>query len=226
MPGVPRLSGSCGADSLKRESPPASGDPTSNARLRLGINDVRRAFSLVEVVVAIGIVAVSLVAILGLLAATTHSAAGLGDAQGGASLGGSIQCELDRLEDHLGLPGLAGVVPPGGSTAPLRLVGMRDGLCVRCADALDPVANRPLNDPAIPGIARRDRYYLIELTRLPEWETATDSGFVAICARCSWPYELPIGPATPGVSECDADPAREVPASERHVTILLFAVTP
>jgi hypothetical protein len=78
----------------------------------------------------------------------------------------------------------------------------------------------------MPGIARRDRYYLIELTRLPEWETATDSGFVAICARCTWPYELPVGPATAGVSECDVDPAREVPAGQRQVMILLFAVTP
>jgi len=184
------------------------------------------AFSLVEVVVAIGLVAASLVAVLGLLAATTHSAAELSDAQGGASLGGSVQCELERLKDSLGLAGLAHLVLPSGSAAPLRLVGTRDGLRVRCVDAADPAANRSLCDPVLPGIANRDRFFLIELTRLPEWETADDSGFVAVSARCAWPYELPLGPATPGASECDADPAREVPAGERHVTLLLFAVTP
>lgn len=186
----------------------------------------RRAFSLVEVVVAVGLVAASLVAVLGLLAATTHSAAELSDAQGGASLDGSVQGELERLKDSLGLAGLSRLVPPGGSTTPLRLVGTRDGLRVRCVDPADPAANRSLCDPALPGIANRDRYSLIELTRLPEWETGADSGFVAVCARCTWPYELPLGAATPGASECDADPVREVPAGERHVTLLLFAVTP
>lgn len=185
-----------------------------------------RAFSLVEVVVATGLVAVALVAILGLLAATTHSAAELSDGQGTASLGGSIQYELERLKDSHGLAGLAQLVPPSGSTAPLRLMGTRDGLCVRCVDAADPAANRSLRDPALPGIANRDRYFLIELTRLPEWEATADSGFVAVSARCAWPCQLSAGPATPGASEYNADPAHEVPAGERHVAILLFAVPP
>ena len=184
------------------------------------------AFSLVEVVVAIGFVAASLVAVLGLLAATTHSSSELSDAQGRACLGGSVQCELERLKDSLGFAGLASAVPPSGSTVPLRLVGTRDGLRVRCAEAADPAANRSLCDPVLSGIANRDRFFLLELIRLPEWETAPDAGFVAVSVRCSWPYKLPVGPATPGASDCDADPAREVPASERHVTILLFAVTP
>jgi type II secretory pathway pseudopilin PulG len=186
----------------------------------------RRSFSLVEVVVAIGLVAVSLVAILGLLAATTHSAAELSGAQGSASLGGSIQSELDRLKDSIGLAGLARLVPPSGSAAPLRLVGTRDGLRVRCVDAVDPAANRSLGDSVLPGIANRDRYFLIEVTRLPEWETAADSGFVVVNARCSWPYELPLGPATSGAAEYDADQAREVPVGERHVVVLFFAATP
>ena len=183
-------------------------------------------FSLVEVVVAIGLVAVSLVAILGLLAATTHSAAELSGAQGSASLGGSIQSELDRLKDSIGLAGLASLVPPSGSAAPLRLVGTRDGLRVRCVDAADPAANRSLGDSVLPGIANRDRYFLIEVTRLPEWETAADSGFVVVNARCSWPYELPLGPATSGAAEYDADQAQVVPVGERHVAVLFFAATP
>jgi hypothetical protein len=194
---------------------------TATRKLRLA-----GAFSLVEVVVAIGLVAASLVAVLGLLAATTRSAAELGDAQGRASLGCSVQCELERLKESLGFAGLARAVLPGGSSMPLQLVGTRDGLRVRCADPADPAANRSPSDPVLPGIANRDRFFLIELTRLPGWESAADPGFIAICARCSWPYELPIGPATTGVADGSADPAREVPANERHVTLLLFAVTP
>jgi len=183
-------------------------------------------FSLVEVVVAIGLAAVSLVAVLGLLAATTHSAAELSDAQGSASLGESIQCELDCLKDSFGLAGFTQLVPPGGSAVPLCFVGTRDGLRVRCIETADPAANRSLGDSALPGIANRDRYFLIEVTRLPEWETTADLGFVVVNARCTWPYELPLGPATPGVSEYDADPAREVPVGERRVMVLSFAVTP
>jgi hypothetical protein len=186
----------------------------------------RRAFSLVEVVVAIGLMAGALVAILGLLAATTHSAGDSLEAQGCASLGASTQCELDRLKNAVGLSGLAALVPPAGSGAALRFVGTRDGLRVQCVDAADSAANRSLRDPVLPGIAVRDRFFLIELTQVPEWGTANDMGFVAVSARCSWPYELPLGPGTPGASECDADPAREVPSAERHVRILLLAVTP
>lgn len=185
----------------------------------------RRAFSLIEVVVAIGLLAGALVAILGLAAATIHSAAELSDAQGCASLGGSVQCELERLKDSLGLAGLARLVPTSGSTAPLRLAGTRDGLRVRCIDAVDPAADRSPRDSTLPGIANRDRFFLIEVTRLREWEAA-DSGFVAVSARCSWPYKLPLGPATPGAPEFDTDPACEVPAGGRRVMLLLFAVSP
>lgn len=186
----------------------------------------RSAFSLVEVVVAIGLIAGSLVAILGLLAATTNSAAEARDAQGLASLGGGIQCELGRLKNSLGFSGLAAAIPEGGSPAPLRLAGTRDGRRVLCLDAADPAADRLLRDPVLPGIAVRDRYFLVELTRIPGMGTAADSGFVAVSARCLWPYELASGPATADAADPDSDPAFEVPSSERHAVILLFAVTP
>lgn len=185
-----------------------------------------RAFSLLEVVVAIGLVAVAVVALLGLLAATVHSAAGLGDAEGGASLGGSVQCELERLRDSHGLAGLAGLVPLAGSPAPLRLAGTRDGLRVRCLDAADPAADRSPSDPVLPGIAARNCWFLIELTRIKELDTSGDAGFLAVCARCSWPYKLPLGPAAPNASDGDADPPAEVPAAERQVMILLSGVAP
>ena len=184
------------------------------------------AFSLIEVVVAVGLLAFALVAILGLMSSTTRSAAELADAEGLASLDPSLQCELERIKASVGLTGLAGLVPPGLSAAPLRLVGTRDGARVLRADGADAAADRPLDDLVLPGIANRDRFFLIELTRWAEPEAVADAGFVALEARCAWPYLIPAGPPTPGATGCDTDPAREVPANERRVAIFNLALRP
>jgi len=175
--------------------------------------------------VAVGLLSFALVAILGLMAATTRSAADLGDADGLASLGASIQCELERIKASSGFSEFADLVPADGSTEPLLLAGTRDGLRVLRADGADPAASRSLDNPALPGIAVRDRFYLIELTRLAEPATA-DAGFVALRARCSWPYEIPAGPQTAGAAEYDTDPAREVPANQRRVALFNYAIRP
>jgi hypothetical protein len=190
------------------------------------LNMQTRAFSLIEVVVAVGLLSFALVAIIGLMSATTRSATDLAEAEGIPSLGAGVQCELERIKASVGLDGLAGLVPAGGSTAPLRFVGTRDGLRILRADGADPAAGHPLDDAVLPGIANRDRFYLIELVRLEEPDAGADAGFIALGARCSWPYKLPAGPPTPGATECDADPAREVPANERRVAILNFAIRP
>ena len=190
--------------------------------LRCGAN----AFSLIEVVVAVGLLSFALVAILGLLSATTRSAADLAETEGVASLGMSVQCELERIKASVGLGGLAGLAPAGGSAAPLRLVGTRDGLRVLRADGANPAANHRLDAAVLPGVANRDRFYLIELVRLAEPDAATDAGFIVLGARCSWPYMIPTGPPAPGATEFDADPAREAPAGERRVAIFNFAIRP
>jgi type II secretory pathway pseudopilin PulG len=184
------------------------------------------AFSLIEVVVAVGLLSFALVAILGLLAATTRSAADVTDSEGLASLGAGVQRELERIKTSVGLAGIADQLQADGSAAPMRFVGTRDGRRVLRADGTDPAAGHSLNDPSLPGIANRDRFYLVELTRLAEPDAASDAGFIVVGARCSWPYELPTGPPTPGATQCDADPAREVPAGERSVAHLNFAIRP
>jgi type II secretory pathway pseudopilin PulG len=184
------------------------------------------AFSLVEVVVAVGLLAFALVAILGLMSSTTRSAADVTEAEGLASLGASVQRELERIEASIGLRGLAELLPAGDPAAGLRLVGTRDGLRVLRADGADPAANHSLVDPALPGIANRDRFFLIELARLAEPAADGDAGFIALGARCSWPYEIPTGPPTPGATDCNFDPAREVPVNERRVVIFNLAVRP
>jgi hypothetical protein len=178
------------------------------------------------VVVAVALLSFALVAILGLMSATTRSAADLTDAEGLAGLGTGIQCELERIKASIGLSQLAGLVPAGNPAAELRLVGTRDGLRVLRADGADPAADRSLGDPVLPGIANRDRFYLIELTRLAEPDAADDAGFVAMEARCSWPYQIPTGPRTSDAMKYDFDSAREVPVNERRVVILNFAIRP
>ncbi len=183
-------------------------------------------FSLVEVVVAIGLSALAVVACLGMIAATARSGSEIVDAQVVGRLGGSIQDELERLQTELGLDGLAAAVPAAGSPAPLQLVATRDGARVRCADGSMAAADRPLDDPVLPGMARRDRYFLIELTQSSDLPAAPERGFVAVSALVTWPHCLPGGNATPGATAADADAARELPRSERGWLVLNFALPP
>jgi hypothetical protein len=183
-------------------------------------------FSLVEVVVAIGLSALAMIACLGMIAATARSGSEIGDAQVVGRLAGSIQDELERLQTELGLDGLAAAVPAAGSPAPLQLVATRDGSRALCAGGPMGAADRPLDDPALPGIARRDRYFLIELTQSPDLPAVPESGFVAVNALVTWPYCLPGGKATPGATAADADAARELPRNERGWLVLNFALPP
>lgn len=185
-----------------------------------------RAFSLIEVVVALGILAVTLIAVLGLLASSTRPAGEIADVHVAARLGGNIQDELERLKAGLGLDGLAAMVPAGGSAAPLQLVATRDGLRVLRADGAAPAASQALTDPVRPGIANRDRYYLAEVTQQLDLPYAPGAGFLAVSVRVTWPYRLPRGPPTPEATAVDADPAREVPVNERRWTVVNFALRP
>jgi len=185
-----------------------------------------RAFTLLEVVVAIGILAVTLIAVFGLLAASTRPAGVIADTQVAAHLGENIQDELERLKAGLGLDGLAAIVPLGGSAAPLQLVATRDGRRVLRADGSAPAAGNSLNDPLRRGIANRDRYYLAEVTQQLDLPYAPGAGFLAVSVRVTWPYRLPAGPPTPEATAVDADPAREVPNNERRWTVVSFAFRP
>ena len=186
----------------------------------------RSGFSLLEVVVAAGVLALTVIALLAFMVVSTGAEGATADAQTAAALGGPIQAELERLRTELGLEGLAAAVPPAGSPAPLRMVAARDGHRALCADGAAPAADHPLNDPGLPGIARRDRYFLVEITRQVDLPDAPESGLLAVNAIIRWPYQLPTGPATPGAAAADADGAREVPAPERSWLVLGLAVPP
>jgi hypothetical protein len=197
--------------------------PSVRLNRRLGWFD---SFSLVEVVAAIGILAVTLIVVLGLIMATVRTVGEVADADAVTRLNENIQGELERLQTNLGLAALASLVPLSGSSRPLRMVATRDGQRVRCADRADPAADRALDDQTLRGIANRDRYFLIEVSQLPGLDFAPASGFLALSVQVSWPYQLPVGPPTPGATGWDVDPAREVPGNERSVVIFSGALRP
>ena len=186
----------------------------------------RRGFALIEVVMALGVLALAVISLLAFLASAAGAEGEMADAQAAASLGGPVQAELERLQAELGFDGLAAAVPPAGSPAPLRLVATRDGRRALRADGAAAAADRPLNEPTLPGIARRDRYFLVEITRQLDLPGGPAAGFVAVSAMVRWPYLLPAGPATPGATAADADGAREAPEPLRSWLVLNLAVPP
>lgn len=186
----------------------------------------RPAFSLVEVVAALGLVAVTMVALLGLLTASLRAPGEIADARIAAQMSGCIQEELERLQTVAGLDGLAASIPAAGSTAPLRLVAPHTGRIALCADGAAPAADRALDDAVQPGIALRDRFFLVEMWQSPDMPYRPGEGYLVVSAVVAWPYRLAVGPATPGAARYDADPWREVPPDERRTLTLIFALRP
>lgn len=145
-------------------------------------------FTLVEVVIAIGVFAVTIVAVLGLLSPVNRSVASVSDYDKAAALGDAIQTELVRLRDLTTsgdkLAVLATLVPASDSTQPLQLVASTDGSrVVRLADA----DNNATASPA--GIAASERYFLVEIRQQPAPLAYTSgAGFVAVTATIKWPY--------------------------------------
>lgn len=163
------------------------------------------AFTLVEVVVAVGVFAVTIVAVLGLLGPVGRSVAGVSDQDKAAQLGDAIQSELMRLRDsqtagsgQTKLDAFAALVPANGL---LKLVAARDGTVVVRESEAD-------NDPATgspPGVAKRDRYFLIEVSRQPAplGNYSNGAGFLALTLTVKWPYQIATGPAATDATAAD-----------------------
>lgn len=175
----------------------------------------RRGFNLVEVTLALGVFSLAIVAIIGLLTPTQRQVANVADRQTAARLADLVQSELTRVS----FDDVATAVTSGSER--IWLVATRDASLVRAtgADPTDeaaavtagfPAENAP--DAALtPGIAERDRYFAIEVTRLTE-DTADplyyNAGatprptFLALRVVVAWPYFIPEGapPAAPAGS--------------------------
>jgi prepilin-type N-terminal cleavage/methylation domain-containing protein len=141
-------------------------------------------FSLIEVAVALGVVAIGIVVILSLLpvllrqradSEATHTALGLASAITG-KLTEVAAGNLGNISGHL--------ASPSGNTADkLCLVASREGSSLRVR------ANGSLADG--------DEYFLVELFQLPApLAYDADTRMIAINVQVSWPYRIKTGDQT------------------------------
>ena len=158
-------------------------------------------FSLVEVILAIGVFALTIVAVIGLLGPIAQQVRDLQDTKVANSLPGPIREELNRI----GFEYFVTVASDGTSLKnvfPTVLFGTMDGSRVIGYTALDgTVITRDGNAP--PGIPGDERYFLIEVTAATGNLKYNDGdAHVAFQVDISWPYRLPDG------SEVEAEDRR------------------
>lgn len=156
---------------------------------------VTGAFSLIEVIVAVGLFAGSIAVILGLMGPLARQTAESADALAAQRLPEPIRVELRRLAGT-NLDGLAGQIPI--MSAPLdngfALIAPRDATRVQSLVYLPPLSGQ---------VPSPEQYYLVECWRFPSKPgDPTDQlsyngqkGFLALHVRVSWPYQIPGGPA-------------------------------
>ncbi len=152
-----------------------------------------QAFTLIEVIVSLGICAFTVVAVAGSLAAITKSGSEIAPRTKAVQLAGAINLELVRMRDGLAgddsrirLDAMADLIPSSNGEESLRLVASPDGSRI--------IMEQKADDP-VTGLAPRDRYFLIEVRRQPgALAYRTGAGFLALTTTVRWPYQLPAGP--------------------------------
>lgn len=148
----------------------------------------RRAFTLLEVLIAVAIVAGTIAVVLALLPGLARQGSASGDRLRAQHLPDALTVELRRLA-AVDFDALAARVPVMG--APLReglaLVAAADDPRVLSLDYL-PLAATEQIDPA-------KHYFLIECWRFSHepLRFAPEKPWLALHVRVSWPYRLPGG---------------------------------
>lgn len=142
-----------------------------------------RAFSLVEVVIAVGIFAIAIVSVLLVLPTLARRTAETGDALTAQGLPDAIRSELRRLAAS-GFDGFAASVPvmTAAGTEGYRMMAARDGLRLMSVTEDDG------------ELAEDERYFAIELWRFSAPPLAFvngQGGALAVHVRISWPHRLP-----------------------------------
>ena len=150
------------------------------------------AFTLIEVVVALGVLAVTVVAVLALQNSISAAVAEVSAHHRAAQLPDAVDVELRRLRDlpvpegpPIHLDALAGMIPSSESPSALRLVASKDGSHV--------IRESEADDPAM-ELARRDRFFLIEVRQQPApLNYVREAGYLALTLTLTWPYQIPTG---------------------------------
>jgi type II secretory pathway pseudopilin PulG len=146
------------------------------------------AFSLVEVVIAVGVFALAVVAIVALLPSMTRQAAESADYIAAERLPESVRVELRRLAAG-GFDALANQIPDLAEPRPdaFAMVAARDGL------RLHSVASPPSS--ASETLSESEQYFSVEAWRLTDTSLRyeTNGPLLAVLVRVSWPYHNPGG---------------------------------
>jgi hypothetical protein len=157
-------------------------------------------FSLVEVIIAVGLFAASVTVVIALLPALTRHGAVTQDALAAQRLPDALKIELSRLATTGGFDALAGQAPvmgsPGGG---LAFVATHDVARLHALNYLPP------SGALIPA---SEQYFLIECWRFPDEPLRYDAQkhFLALAVRVSWPYRFPGSTApTDGTSRAQVN---------------------
>lgn len=153
-------------------------------------------FSLVEVILAVGIFAFAVPTTMALLSALGRQSVSSAEVLIAHRLADSIRLELARLA-HGDLDGFGATMPVMTSTPGpgLALVAARDGYRQHARDY----------PPSDASIGTADQYFLIECWRFAEEPLRFDSGkaYLALAVRVTWPYQLPNGTAAAREAQSD-----------------------
>lgn len=156
------------------------------------------AFSLVEVVVAVGIFAIAVVSILGLLVPISQSTADIRDTDDATRVATVIQAELQQLgfsavQSNLwvGVPNDQTFDPTDVSSSPKALLASRSGDRIGVYDSnvwkLTSTGSETSSD------ANAQKFFEIVLLENTLITPSSDPGFLAFTMRLRWPAFLPDG---------------------------------
>ena len=141
---------------------------------------MRRGFSLVEVVIAVGIVATAIVSALALLPSLLQQSTETADLYTAQRLSGSVRTALIEQSRAHGFVAFGAVIPEMRSplTEGWALVGTSDGM--------------RLAAPASGMIAQDKQHFLIEAWRFPDGPLRFDSNatVLPLHIRVTWPYHV------------------------------------
>lgn len=187
-----------------------------------------RGFTLIEVTLAVGIFAFVIIGIVAMLGPVARDTNEIRESEVASRLAASIERQLSGIT-------FADITAAVGAT-PIYLVATADGSRVLRTGLTDPLgaptaigtaraAERNLTESVGPGIADRDRFFLIRVDPLLSSGTAASNplrydnhdGSYALKVTVSWPFRIPAGPAPepplPANWDASSVQGRSAPAS-------------
>jgi len=144
-------------------------------------------FSLVEVILAVGIFALAVTAMLALLPSLARQSAQSADSLVALRLPDAVRIELQRVATVGGFDALAAETKPMTAPLPatLTLAASRDAARVQTKNYLPP--------PVTDQVGDEEQYFLIEAWSFNAAPLAFDASgtLLALHVRVSWPYRIP-----------------------------------